>query len=117
MIQEMVAILQDDLPYIVLTYDPNLEAYNSDALSNVERSVPGGDRRHALRAGLLRAAADARSRGEGGGGDETVSGVPGGVAAIGALIVAVGGVPVRRAPAGAARPSRWSSRRDGGDGA
>ena len=40
MIQEMVAILQEDLPYIVLTYDPYLEAYNSDALGGVERLCP-----------------------------------------------------------------------------
>ena len=39
-IQEMVAILQEDLPYIVLTYDPYLEAYNSDALGGVERLCP-----------------------------------------------------------------------------
>ncbi len=31
-IQEMIAILQEDVPYIVLTEDPYLEAYNSDSL-------------------------------------------------------------------------------------
>ena len=39
-IQEMIAILQEDLPYIVLTEDPYLEAYNSDAIANVERLCP-----------------------------------------------------------------------------
>ena len=40
MIQEMIAILQEDLPYIVLTEDPYLEAYNADAIANVERLCP-----------------------------------------------------------------------------
>ena len=31
-IQEMIAILQEDVPYIVLTEDPYREAYNSDSL-------------------------------------------------------------------------------------
>ena len=29
-------ITQRDLPYLVLTYDPNLEAYRTDRLANVE---------------------------------------------------------------------------------
>jgi peptide/nickel transport system substrate-binding protein len=39
-IQEMVAIAQEDLPYVVLTEDPNLAAYRTDRVSNVERSCP-----------------------------------------------------------------------------
>ena len=39
-IQEMIALLQRDLPYIVLTEDPYLEAYNSDAVEGVERLCP-----------------------------------------------------------------------------
>ncbi|MGH2992893.1 MAG: ABC transporter substrate-binding protein [Solirubrobacterales bacterium] len=35
-IQEMVALTQEDLPYIVLTEDPNLHAYRTDRLANVE---------------------------------------------------------------------------------
>ena len=31
-IQRMVAITQRDLPYIVLTYDPNLQAYRTDRI-------------------------------------------------------------------------------------
>jgi peptide/nickel transport system substrate-binding protein len=42
-IAEMVAITQEDLPYIVLSYDPNLQAYRSDALANVELACPSGD--------------------------------------------------------------------------
>jgi peptide/nickel transport system substrate-binding protein len=42
-IQEMVAITQEDLPYIVLTYDPNLQAYRTDKLANVEPLCPAGE--------------------------------------------------------------------------
>ena len=58
----MIAILQEDLPYIVLTEDPYLEAYNSDAIANVERLCPAETGHLLLPAGLLRAAADARAR-------------------------------------------------------
>ena len=56
----MVAITQEDLPYLVLTEDPNLQAYRTDRLADVEPTCPARDRRPVLRAGLLRAAADAR---------------------------------------------------------
>jgi peptide/nickel transport system substrate-binding protein len=42
-IQEMVAITQEDLPYLVLTYDPNLQAYRTDKLANVEPACPADD--------------------------------------------------------------------------
>jgi peptide/nickel transport system substrate-binding protein len=38
-IQEMVALTQEDLPYVVLTYDPNLAAYRSDQVE-VELGCP-----------------------------------------------------------------------------
>jgi len=38
-IDEMVAITQRDLPYIVLTYDPNLQAYRTDAIANGDQRV------------------------------------------------------------------------------
>ena len=53
----MVEITQRDLPYLVLTEDPNLQAYRTDRISDVEPHLSGGDRRPLLRAGLLRAAA------------------------------------------------------------
>ena len=87
-VKEMVAILQEDLPYIVLSYDPYLEAYNSDALSNVERLCPA-ETGEVLCQQVSYEPLLTLQPGEGGGGDETVSGVPGGVAAIGAAIVAV----------------------------
>ena len=40
LVQEMVAITQEDLPYIVLTEDPNLQAYRTDKLAGVERVCP-----------------------------------------------------------------------------
>jgi len=39
-IQRMIAIAQRDLPYLVLTYDPNLQAYRTDRLSNVSQQCP-----------------------------------------------------------------------------
>jgi peptide/nickel transport system substrate-binding protein len=43
LIQRMVAITQRDLPYLVLTYDPNLQAYRTDRIANVEPVCPEGD--------------------------------------------------------------------------
>jgi peptide/nickel transport system substrate-binding protein len=43
LIQRMVAITQRDLPYLVLTYDPNLEAYRTDRIANVEPVCPAGE--------------------------------------------------------------------------
>ncbi len=61
-IQRMVAITQRDLPYLVLTYDPNLEAYRTDRVANVDAGLSRGlDRRRDLRPDLLRAAADDRA--------------------------------------------------------
>jgi peptide/nickel transport system substrate-binding protein len=42
-IQEMVAITQRDVPYIVLTYDANLQAYRTDTVENVSRACPADD--------------------------------------------------------------------------
>ena len=86
-VREMIAVLQEDLPYIVLSYDPYLEAYNSDALSNVERLCPA-ETGEVLCQQVSYEPLLTLQPGEGGGGDDTVSGVPGGVAAIGAAIVA-----------------------------
>ena len=36
----MIAITQRDLPYIVLTEDPNLQAYRTDRVANVEPVCP-----------------------------------------------------------------------------
>ena len=39
----MVALTQRDLPYLVLTYDPNLQAYRTDRVANVEPVCPETD--------------------------------------------------------------------------
>ncbi len=39
-IQQMIAIAQRDLPYLVLTYDPNLQAYRTDRIANVSPQCP-----------------------------------------------------------------------------
>ena len=39
-IQRMVALTQRDLPYLVITYDPNLEAYRTDRVANVTPVCP-----------------------------------------------------------------------------
>ena len=42
-IARMINRLQEDLPYIVLTEDPNLQAYRTDRIANVEPVCPSGD--------------------------------------------------------------------------
>jgi peptide/nickel transport system substrate-binding protein len=39
-IDEMVALTQEDVPYVVLTYDPNLQAYRTDRLGELEPACP-----------------------------------------------------------------------------
>jgi peptide/nickel transport system substrate-binding protein len=41
-IQQMVAITQRDLPYVVLSYDPALQAYRTDRIANVTPVCPEG---------------------------------------------------------------------------
>jgi peptide/nickel transport system substrate-binding protein len=42
-IAQMVDITQEDLPYLVLTEDPNLQAYRTDSLAEVEQTCPADD--------------------------------------------------------------------------
>ena len=42
-VQQMIEISQRDLPYLVLTVDPYLQAYRTDRLAGVERSCPKPD--------------------------------------------------------------------------
>jgi peptide/nickel transport system substrate-binding protein len=39
-IAEMIEIAQEDVAYLVLTWDPNLQAYRTDTLANVEPACP-----------------------------------------------------------------------------
>jgi peptide/nickel transport system substrate-binding protein len=87
-IQEMIAILQEDVPYIVLTEDPYLEAYNSDSLGEVTRLCPA-ETGTAFCQQVSYEPLLTLQPGTGSAASETVSGVPGGVVAIGAAVVAV----------------------------
>ena len=87
-IQEMIAILQEDVPYIVLTEDPYLEAYNEDSLGDVTRLCPA-ETGTAFCQQVSYEPLLTLQPGTGSAASETVSGVPGGVVAIGAAIVAV----------------------------
>jgi peptide/nickel transport system substrate-binding protein len=91
LIAEMVAITQEDLPYIVLTEDPNLQAYRTDAIAGAEPVCPADDTgdlmcEQVTYAGLfgLEAAEGASDDDDGGGG--------GAVIAIVAAVVVIGGV-------------------------
>ncbi len=42
-VQQMIEISQRDLPYLVLTVDPYLQAYRTDRLAGVERACPKPD--------------------------------------------------------------------------
>jgi peptide/nickel transport system substrate-binding protein len=71
LIRRLVDIAQRDLPYLVLTEDPNLQAYRTDRVANVEQVCPRGDRgdiicEQASYAPLLTLAASDEGGGEGG---------------------------------------------------
>jgi peptide/nickel transport system substrate-binding protein len=87
-IQEMIAILQEDLPYIVLTEDPYLEAYNSDSISNVERLCPAETGTSFCQQVSYEPLITLEPGASGGAAAET-TGVPGGVVAIGGAVIAV----------------------------
>ncbi|MGB0119726.1 MAG: ABC transporter substrate-binding protein [Solirubrobacterales bacterium] len=42
-IGQMIDMLQEDMPYLVLSEDPNLQAYRTDRLGDVEVTCPEGD--------------------------------------------------------------------------
>ena len=42
-VEQMIAISQRDLPYLVLTVDPILQAYRTDRIAGVEQSCPRPD--------------------------------------------------------------------------
>jgi peptide/nickel transport system substrate-binding protein len=44
LIRRLVDIAQRDLPYLVLTEDPNLQAYRTDRVANADQVCPRGDR-------------------------------------------------------------------------
>ena len=88
---QMIALAQRDLPYIVLTVDPTLQAYRTDKLSSVKRGLPGARRRHHVRPGRLRDVrwrwGRRRRRGGGGGSDDGGSGLTIVLIVVAALVV------------------------------
>lgn len=76
-IQEMVAITQEDVAYLVLTDDPNLQAYRTDRVGNIDPACPeeGGDlicEQTSYEPLLSIGPADGSSSDDGGGGGGTV---------------------------------------------
>jgi peptide/nickel transport system substrate-binding protein len=90
LIQEMVAITQRDLPYIVLTYDPLLQAYRSDTIDNVELACPAGEG-DILCTQTGYAPLLSITPAEGGGGSDQNGGQSPGLAIVAAFVFGVGG--------------------------
>jgi peptide/nickel transport system substrate-binding protein len=88
-IQRMVALTQRDLPYLVLTYDPNLEAYRTDRVANVTPVCPEDPTGDAFCDQTsyepLLTIAPGSSSGESGGGGSGIA-----IAAVAVVVVGVG---------------------------
>lgn len=106
LIQEMVALTQEDVAYLVLTEDPNLQAYRTDRISGLEPSCPAetGDLicEQASYEPLLTAQPASAASGGGDDGDDDGGGSAGLIIAI-VVVVAIGGGLLL-----------WRSRRGGG---
>ncbi len=94
-IEKMVAITQEELPYLVLSYDPILQGYRSDRVGNVTRVCPEGEEGDAICAAvsyqpLLTLEPGGGSSGGGGGGSGVV------IAIVAVIVVAGGGFFVVR---------------------
>ena len=107
-IQKMIAISQRDLPYLVLTQDPNLQAYRTDRIANVSPACPEDDTGDIICEQVGYAAAVDPDPGAG---EDTASGgsSAGIIIAIAAMVVAGAGVLIVRSRR--ARASRWSGGR------
>ncbi len=95
MIERMVAITQEELPYLVLTYDPILQAYRTDRMANVTPVCPEGPEGDAICAAasyqpLLEIEPGESSGSSGGGGSGVI------IAIIAAVVVLVLGFFVIR---------------------
>jgi peptide/nickel transport system substrate-binding protein len=102
LVGQMIALSQRDLPYIVLTVDPILQAYRTDKLSGVKRSCPepsGDILCDQVTWAAVAAIAPPTAASGGGGGDDGGNGL---VILLGVLALAVIGVVVllRRRRAG-----------------
>jgi len=90
-IQEMIAIIQEDLPYIVLTEDPNLQAYRSDIVESPGPVCPEDETGDLLCEQVTYAGLFGLGSGGGGGGDDDDGGGSGVAIAIAAAVVVLGG--------------------------
>jgi peptide/nickel transport system substrate-binding protein len=89
-IQRMVALTQRDLPYLVITEDPNLEAYRTDRVANVQPVCPEDDTGdifcdQTTYAALLKLAPVAGATSNEGGGQSA------GLAVLAAIVFGIGG--------------------------
>jgi peptide/nickel transport system substrate-binding protein len=84
LIRQMIALAQRDLPYLVLTEDPNLQAYRSDRVANVDQVCPRGERGDVICEQVSYAPLLTLAPGEGGGDD---GGSSAGIIAIVAVVV------------------------------
>lgn len=87
-IEKMVAIAQEELPYLVITYDPALQAYRTDRIANVHRVCPEGEEGDVICAAvsyqpLLELEPGSSSGSSGGGGSGVI------IAIIAAIVVLV----------------------------
>ncbi len=92
-IQEMVALAQEDLPYLVLTYDPELQAYRTDRIQEIDRVCPEGEDGDLICAQvsyepiLDLEPADGSSGGDDGGGSGVLIAIVAAIAVIGAAVI------------------------------
>jgi peptide/nickel transport system substrate-binding protein len=89
LVGQMIALTQRDLPYLVLTVDPTLQAYRSDKLSGVKRSCPqpSGDITCDQVTGATFVSMGPATKAAGGGGDSGGSGLTIVLIVVAALIV------------------------------
>jgi peptide/nickel transport system substrate-binding protein len=101
LVRQMIAITQRDLPYLVLTVDPVLEAYRTDRLADVTRECPKPDGdafcQQVSYAPLLTIGPASGDGGDGGGGTGIV------IAIVVVVVAALGFVVLRRRRSGGGR--------------
>ncbi len=95
LIQQMVAMTQEDLPYVVLTEDPALQAYRTDRIEGIEPVCPTGDGdlicAQVSYLPLLAIGPAGSGAGGSGGGSDDGGGGAGVVIAIVAAVIVIGG--------------------------
>ena len=94
LVQQMVALAQEDVAYLVLTEDPNLQAYRTDRVKGIEPACPsdGGDlicEQASYEPLLTISPADGSSGSDDGGGSGAVIAIIAAVAALGAAAFAM----------------------------